>query len=1087
MVMPAYERVGKTLIAVRDGVRPVVEMAWSGLWGDGWIETVNGRDNYPDREPSADDLAFLLKGITNTWHDIWKHQFSHAERSYVSELRDARNRWAHNESFSSDDTYRLLDTAERLLTSFQAVEQVEAVRTLKEDLLRQRYAEQARSVTRKAASAATKGAPAAGLTPWREVVDPHRDVREGRLRQAEFAADLYQVINGRAEPEYQDPEAFFRRTHLTQGLRWMLTNAARRLSGVGGDPVVELQTNFGGGKTHSLISLYHLASGTPPAELPGVGELLAEEGLTMPQGVNRAVFVGQMRPPASPETKPDGTVVNTIWGEIAWQLGGVDGYAMVEAEDRSATNPGDKLVALFERFGPAVVLIDEWVAYARQLPDRGGATLPAGDFDTQFTFAQALTEAAKAVPNVTVLISIPASTIEVGGDRGQEALTRLKHVVSRTASHWQPASNDETFEIVRRRLFDPITPEKARLRDGAVKAYVDYYRAHKGDFPSAAAEAEYQRRMEASYPIHPELFDRLYGDWSTLDRFQRTRGVLRLMAAVVGELWERGDASLLIQPGSIPLDVDAVRSELLTYLDDGWEPVVTSDIDGPTSKPLEMDNTNTNIGRLSATRRVARAVFMGSAPRDEARRGVDIKQIMLGCVQPGESPGVFADALRRLSSEATYLYVDGAQYWYSLQANIIRLANDRAASNFTDDDAEDEVRARLGRESRTPFVGFHVFPMGPGDVPDDDDGVRLVVLPLTKAHITNDNNSLALLAAGQIFEQRQGGPRLYRNLLVFLAADSNRVGELRDGVRQYLAWKSIIEDQKSLNLNEHQRSQAETKFTETDEVVNQRIRETFQLVITPRQEPADPTIHWETVRVTSGESLAERVARRLAAEEKLLAEYSGIRVRMELDRIPLWGPDRHVKLVELWSHYAQRPYLTRLASFDVLARAVEDGVGSLAWEQDTFAYAEAWDGMAYRGLVTGEHVSVRRSNESVVVHPEAVPRDAGVEAPTAEMHWAASAPHVSTDASVHHGVVAGHGAELTVPLPTRFYGRRSLDPVRAVRDLGALLDEIVAHLGPNVELTLEINATSDGYDDRIQRVVKENAAQLGLEATEFEE
>ncbi len=156
--------------------------------------------------------------------------------------------------------------------------------------------------------------------------------------------------------------------------------------------------------------------------------------------------------------------------------------------------------------------------------------LAGGDFDTQFTFAQALTEAAAAVTNVVVLVSIPASDIEVGGDRGKTALEKLKNVVTRKAAQWQPASPDESFEIVRRRLFDPITRSKAEVRDGVIRAFSEMYRTEPGDFPSGTSEAEYRRRMELSYPIHPELFDRLFGDWSTLDKFQRTRGVLRLMA-----------------------------------------------------------------------------------------------------------------------------------------------------------------------------------------------------------------------------------------------------------------------------------------------------------------------------------------------------------------------------------------------------------------------------------------------------------------------------------------------------------------------------------------------------------------------------
>lgn len=635
MVMPHNERVGRGLDAVRDGIGPVCALVWTAQYGDGWIDEVQARDRGAVGKPDPNDVSFLLKGMHNTWQEAWKSRMGPAERAYTSELRDFRNTWAHGGQFSTDDTYRMLDTAERLLQAFSAADEVKIVQALKKDLQRQTFDEQARSERRKTAAKPTDGEPLKGLAPWRDVITPHADVASGRFEQAEFAADLYQVATGNADEEYQDPVAFFRRTYLTNGLRELLVGAARRLSGDGGDPVIDLQTNFGGGKTHSMIALYHLASGKPAADLPGVGELFAEEGVSLPDDVARAVIVGQWVSPASPSVKNDGTEVHTLWGEIAYQLAGREGYDLVEAEDRSGSNPGKKLIDLFRLAGPSIVLIDEWVAYARQLPSKDSEpALLGGHFDTQFTFAQALTEAAAAVPDAVVLVSIPASDIEVGGDKGQDALARLRNVVRRKSAQWKPAEDDESFEIVRRRLFEPMTTENARVRDGVIRAFCDYYREKTADFPSEVREAEYRRRMELSYPIHPELFDRLYKDWSTLDRFQRTRGVLRLMATVISVLWQRGDQNLLIMPGTVPLDDARVNSELTKYLDDGWDPVIRSDVDGANALPLRLDSENRNLGRYSATRRVARAVYLASAPREEARRGIDVKLITLGVAQP---------------------------------------------------------------------------------------------------------------------------------------------------------------------------------------------------------------------------------------------------------------------------------------------------------------------------------------------------------------------------------------------------------------------------------------------------------------------
>ena len=328
------------------------------------------------------------------------------------------------------------------------------------ELLRVRYDEQARGERRKQASLAIESA-AVTLKPWREVVTPHQDVASGRYQQAEFAADLQQASKGDGPAEYRDPVEFFRRTYLTESLKGMLADAVQRLTGAGGDPVVRLQTNFGGGKTHSMLALYHLCSeNVAPSKLPGVDALMRDAGVSKLPKVNRVVLVGNRISPGNPVTKPDGTVVRTLWGELAYQLGGAAAYARVAKDDEHATSPGDILRELLVEYGPCLILIDEWVAYARQLHDQ--SDLPAGSFETQFTFAQALTESAKLAGNCLLVVSLPASDtsdsphtqsddIEVGGQRGREALARLRNVVGRIESSWRPASAEEGFEIVRRR------------------------------------------------------------------------------------------------------------------------------------------------------------------------------------------------------------------------------------------------------------------------------------------------------------------------------------------------------------------------------------------------------------------------------------------------------------------------------------------------------------------------------------------------------------------------------------------------------------------------------------------------------------
>jgi predicted AAA+ superfamily ATPase len=1096
MATTNHERVGRGLILLGQGLAPFVERECRAKWGAQWLHRLVGAaPGAGVGKINTSDPSFLLKAMSDSWHLVFRDVLGHAERSYVSEVREFRNAWAHQNTFSTDDAERALDSMRRLLLAVSAADEALEVDRMRQELRRTQFAEQARQTQRKAAVAPVEGQPAGGLKPWREVITPHPDVASGRYQQAEFAADLHQVWRDEATDEYGKPVEFFRRTFLTDGLRELLANAVRRFRKDGGDPVVELQTNFGGGKTHSMIALYHLAAGYPPHELPGVEAMVANAGLEAPPAANTAVLVGQMISPGVAYDRGSGITVHTLWGELAWQLGGAEGYAMVADADRTGTSPGAALVDLLRAYSPCLVLIDEWVAYARQLYGVDG--LPAGSFDAQFTFAQALAEASRAVEGALLVVSIPASDIEVGGEGGRAALERLKNVIGRIESSWRPASAEEGFEIVRRRLFDDLPAEAAADRDAVVKAFGSLYRSQRGEFPSGCAEGDYERRLTAAYPIHPEMFDRLYGEWSTLDKFQRTRGVLRLMAAVVHELWERNDSSLLVMPATIPIDAPPVSSELTRYLEEGWTPVIESDIDGPNALPLRLDRENPNLGRYSATRRVARTIYLGSAPTQQAaNRGIDDRTIKLGCVQPGESPATFGDALRRLTDHATYLYVDGQRYWYSLQPSVTRLAQDRAASHFSADDVDEEIRRRLAAATRVAqrgdFANVHPAPRSPAEVPDEQE-VRLVVLGPEHPHSGKTADSPARVASQALLDKRAAGDRLHRNMLVFLAPDRARLTDLQQAVREFLAWKSIEADKETLNLDNFQSRQAETKRAQFDEAVVQRINEAFVWVLMPSQSPNDPAIIWEETRVSGPEDLAVRVSKKLRNEEALITEYSGARLRMDLDRVPLWR-GHHVGLKQLWSDYTQYLYLPRLRDSAVLLDAVRSGVALLTWNADSFAYASAFDDETgrYSGLIGGQHAAVVLDLAAVLVKPEAAARQIEAErAATGEPSPEPGDRTTAADAGDERDGPADSGTAPGTPkAPKRFYGRVSLEPVRMLRDLADIADAIVGQLGradADVTVTLEIEATADGgFSPDVRRTVSENARTLKFETQEFE-
>ncbi|MCT7978903.1 Swt1 family HEPN domain-containing protein [Laspinema olomoucense] len=1119
MAISNHERVGRALNLLRDGLYPFVEREMKAIHGDRWVVAASAclsdsyvRNKHP-QDVLQEDVSALLIVMWEQWNNIFRNTLGRSERSLVSELRDTRNEWAHKTTFSTDDAYRALDSMTRFLSAISAPEAA-MVEKQKQELLRLRFEDQARRETRRAAIAPTEGQPQPGLKPWREITTPHPDVASGRYQQAEFAADLWQVYLDEGSDEYRLPTEFFQRTYLTEGLKQLLTGALLRLSGTGGDPVIELQTNFGGGKTHAMLALYHLFFGVSAKDLPGLEPLFQTVGINEPPSdVKTVVLVGNKISPGQIHRKSDGTQVRTLWGEIAWQLGGKEGYERLREADETSTNPGDALKDLFNHYAPVLILIDEWVAYGRQLHHK--SDLPAGDFDTHFTFAQTLSESAKNAKKTLLVVSIPSSDIEIGGERGKEALDRLKNAIGRVESPWRPASADESFEIVRRRLFQPTSDTSLFVqRDAVVRAFAELYRTQSQEFPAECKEGDYERRMREAYPIHPELFTRLYSDWSSLDKFQRTRGVLRLMAKVIHSLWERNDQSLLIMPAHVPMDDSQVQSELTRYLEDHWIPVIEKDVDGPNSLPLALDRQNPNLGRYSACRRVTRTIYMGSAPTlRAANRGLEDRRIKLGCVQPGESVATFGDALRRLSDQGTYLYLDGNRYWISTQPNVNRTAQERG-SQFLEDRYlvwEEIIKRLKGDRDRGEFSAIHVAPESTSDIPDDPNlGVRLVVLSPVSPHIRLSKDSPARKYVEDALNHKGSGPRYYRNTLLFLAPDQTKIENLEKNVAQYLAWESILADdkKKTLNLDNFQRTQAETKRDGTNKDVDNILWDTYQWLLIPTQPDPKGDLEWKETRLSGPESPIARASKKAVYEGDLLDIYAATNLRLEaLDRF-LWRETNHIDLKRLWEYLAQYLYLPRFKNPTVLLATISNGVTSTVWA-DNFAYAEGFDEETgkYLGLQAGTGINPSISPQSLVVKPEIAQQQFDLEARVNRLD-AAATQGLPSKTSVLQSPTSEYGSssrtagdgnpgegegleEITATVLRRFYGNVEIDPMRVNRDVPAIVQEVIQHLislnKAKVKITLEIEAEiPEGVPDDIARTVLENCRTLKFNSQSFE-
>ncbi len=927
------------------------------------------------------------------------------------------------------------------------------------------------------------------LKPWREIARPHKDVLEGTFKQSEFAADITQVANGTATPDYQDAEKFFSRTFITEGMRLLLISVAQRLAGLGGDPVIQLQTAFGGGKTHTMLTVLHLATRKVSTDkLEGISPLLDEAGITELPHANISVLDGIAL--SVSQGKQHGDIcANTLWGEMAWQLLGESGFNLVAVSDRDGTAPGkDVLIDLLTKAAPCVVLIDELQKFFSDLTP--GRQLNAGTYEANLKFVQALTEAFKTVPNAILLASLPESETEAGDTFGQKTLVALEKHFGRVESVWKPVASEEAFEIVRRRLFESAG-DRAEI-EGISRQFCDYYRQHAQYFPLETQSNEYFERMCTSYPIHPEIFDRLYEDWSTLDKFQRTRGVLQYMAVIIHRLWNDNNQDALIMPGSIPLDDSVVRNKSIHYLPQGWEPVLEREVDGPRSTPHYIDGDDTRFGSVQAAHRAMRTIFLGSAPSTSEQfvKGIQVERVLLGAVQPGQVVGIFEDVLKRLRERLHYLYSDQDRLWLDTKPNLRREMESRKQNIeklVLNNELKRRVKSVFGQHSI--FSGVHVF-TNSVDVPDEySSGPRLVVLSPSEGY-SNADGAAAITAAEKILASRGEQPRQKRNRLIFVAPDSDAVPRLNEAGRTYLAWHEIVTDisEGKINLDLYQSNLAKKSADGAEKSLMQIVRETYKWVLCPMQVSAtEKNIDWEAVSVsTNATNLIQEIENQLREEEWITSEWSPIHLKTVLENWYFKDGSVDVNALKVYQDTCHYLYLPRLVNDQVYKSTIIQGLDS----EDFFGFASGKDGDRYLGFCFGSGGTSTLDDSCVLI-------DKNTAADYLEKMKPVSTTDPDGDDKEKDGTTTNEPMPLggTPPLPTtmknQFYGAVEINPVTAKIDFSEIADEIVqqftAKHGVEITISIEIRANiKEGFDEALQRAIKENCGALGFASSEFD-
>ena len=754
------------------------------------------------------------------------------------------------------------------------------------------------------------------LKPWYKVVTPREDLREGRpLDASEFAVHLDQVRDGRAPVVYQRPADFFERTYLTKNLAGLAAEVIRRLSGtkVETSAVFNMTTQFGGGKTHSLTLLYHLARGGPEAAgWKGVRMLLKMAGVTEIPLAATAVFVGTEFDSIAGRGGADGTPVRkTPWGELAWQLGGEEGFRVVAEHDASLTAPGGDVVRQILPADRAVlILLDELMNYVNRSRKSGlGGQL--------YNFLHNLSEAARSRDDVVLAVSIPASELEMTAE-DQSDYGRFKKLLDRLGKAVILSVEAETAEIIRRRLFEwhglPADASKT------VGEYAEWMAAHRQQLPSWFPLDNAREALAASYPFHPSVLSVFERKWQALPRFQQTRGILRLLALWVSHAYVHGFKGAhrdpLITLGTVPLDNPTFRAAVFEQLGESrLEGAVTTDIAGKEhAHALRLDKQATaEVRKARLHRKVATAIFFES--NGGQRRGeASLPEVRLAVAEPDLDIGNVEQSLEALADTCYFLSAEKNRYRFSFQPNLNKLLADRRASVPTNA-IRDQVRAAIQRVfAAGTGVERIYFPERTNQVPDR---AALTVVVLASESEAGDPATTRLMET--TLREHGSSSRTYKSALLWCVAEDGAL--LSDEARKVLAWQDIDAESQTLRLDESQRRQLDENLKRAKRDLQEAVWRTYKYVFLLDEGNVLRRIDLGLVHSSAADSLVALILGRLQQEDLIV---DGVSPNFLVRNWPPALPEWSTKAVR--DAFFASPKFPRLLNPDAVKQTISRGV-----------------------------------------------------------------------------------------------------------------------------------------------------------------
>lgn len=1007
--------------------------------------------------------------------------------TWLKELREVRNKWAHGHDISDDEWQNSIMT---MLKVAQAM----GSQALEDDLrlLQGVPAVQQAAITPTAVPVYTGNLPA-----WFKVVRPHEDIRTGSLDESVFAANLNQVHMGLGRQVYSDADMFFQKTYFTVGLMALAERVIKGLNGeaTGENRVLSLQTGFGGGKTHALISLFHLVKLADKCNsLPALSRLIAKTGSVQFNSANVAVFTNATNDPIQGREVEPGLRVKTIWGELAYQLGGKDAYEKIRENDEKQTAPKGQMRAILESAGPALILIDELADYCISA---SAVTVGASNLaDQTISFVQELTESIDSAKNVVLVATLPASVSEVANsEKGSEILTSLENRFVRIGQDTKPVGEDEIFEVIRRRLFDDLGDESERKK--VLDRYMTHYEelAFNHELPENATKQSYRNLMEQSYPFHPELINIFRIRWASNHHFQRTRGVLRMLGAVVADLWKRRDVLdgnlAMIHASDLRLaNLHPITAQIRMLNGEGYAAVIDADVAGLGSNAHRIDDDTPALAAHEITKGLAGTILMGSFGSDGANKGMSIRDLKLAVTRPDTfNHSQVNNALDRLEQKAHYLHFASSgsekRYWFHTKPNLNILINE-AQSEVKKEEVHADVMQRLRRleSAITSFPKVIIGVQDPAMVPELKMRT-LAILGLEHVGTITEPSKTTKKFIEELATKRGTQDRTYRNALVILSANDQGYSALRTKAAEFLACGKLLAELTTLEAD--QRRDLERRKKDAESGIPAAIASTFTLVSRYSSRDGVRTLAISNIRSSLTDQLNSSLRSQLLEEEWLL---QGIGMNLMKRHGLQPAPGAPISVQTISNAFIQFDDKPQLDSPEVVLNAIQKYClgGSIAV------------GMGAPGAFTKVFFEERvpqldlNSEDWYVLDPADVPAPAVVQ----------PAPGISPDPTVPSPVPSAPGSSTPVVNPNPVSPSNPVAPVVAPSQLRSikisgevnsknfnqlfqsfLLPMNHKGLKPRIQVTIEAEpgAVEFSKNDPLFKAMVESASQLGIDLT----